>query len=183
MRGAALGSVVGTERGPAPTAVADQSARSYNASEMEAGIAQAHSARPASPPGIPATGPLRRGLRRAQLLVSGAVAVFLGLLPHILHHVGPLAGAALFAGVAGSLLFGAIGLVAAIPFLLRLHRRSGNWRVPAATLALFVAMFSLSAFVIGPVISGEGDGDGGAPARSADPSTAGNSDSGHAAHH
>ncbi len=79
---------------------------------------------------------------------------FIGLLPHVLHHVGPLAGAALLAGAAGTALFAAIGFVASIPFLLRVHRRFGTWRAPAIALALFAAMFSLSSFVIGPAISG-----------------------------
>ena len=92
--------------------------------------------------------------RRAAAFVSSAVAAVLGVLPHVLHHVGPLAGAALLAGTAGTVLFGAIGLVAAIPFLLRVHRRCGNWRVPAALLALFAVVFSISAFVVGPAISG-----------------------------
>ena len=96
--------------------------------------------------------------------VLGAVLAawggFVGLLPHVLHHVGPLAGAALLAGVTGRALFGAIGFVAAIPFLRRLHRRFGTWKAPAAALVLFAAAFSLSSFVIGPAIS-EGD----APAR------------------
>ena len=104
-------------------------------------------------------GLFRRGLRRAWLVVSGFAAAILGLLPHVLHHAGPLAGAALFAGLGGSLLFGALGLVAAVPFLLRLRRRTGDWRVPAAALALFAAVFSLSTFVIGPQISGSGDDD------------------------
>ena len=95
---------------------------------------------------------------RATAVVSSALAVLLGLAPHVLHHAGPLAGAALLAGTGGSLLFGAIGLVAAIPFLLRVHRRCGNWRVPGALLALFAVMFSISAFVIGPAISGESSG-------------------------
>lgn len=125
---------------------------------------------------------VRRGLRRVQLLVSGAIAVFLGLLPHVLHHVGPLAGAALFAGVAGSLLFGAIGLVAAIPFLLRVHRRSGSWRMPAAALALFAVMFSISTFLIGPAIGGDGTGESGGASQSESPTPTGD-DSGHAAHH
>ena len=80
---------------------------------------------------------------------------FVGLLPHVLHHVGPLAGAALLAGAAGRALFAAIGFVAAIPFLLRLHRRFRTWRAPALALAVFAAMFSLSSFVIGPAIAGE----------------------------
>lgn len=111
------------------------------------------------------------------MAVSAGAAGFLGLLPHVLHHVGPLAGAALFAGVGGSLLFGAVGLVAAIPFLLRVRRRCGHWRTPALLLVLFAAIFSLSAFVFGPAISGAGGGDG-------DPAvTAPQQVRGHEAHH
>ncbi len=91
---------------------------------------------------------------RAAAVISSAVAAILGIAPHVLHHAGPLAGAALLAGTAGALLFGAIGLVAAIPFLLRVRRRCGNWRVPGALLALFAAVFSISTFVIGPALSG-----------------------------
>ena len=99
--------------------------------------------------------PVRRTLRvRAAGLVSSAVAAVLGIAPHVLHHAGPLAGAALLAGTGGALLFGAIGLVAAIPFLLRVHRRCGNWHVPAGLLALFAIVFSISTFVAGPAISG-----------------------------
>lgn len=92
---------------------------------------------------------------------SGLVALwggFIGLLPHVLHHVGPLAGAALLAGAGGQALFAAIGFVAAVPFLLRLHRRFGGWRAPAIALAAFAAMFTLSSLVIGPAISGGGTG-------------------------
>ena len=121
--------------------------------------------------------------RRAWLALSAAWAVLLGLLPHVLHHVGPLAGAALFAGAGGSLLFGAIGLLAAIPFLLRLHHRYGNWRVPAATLALFAAIFSISTFAIGPTISGGGDADAGATTSQPANPPADNKEPGHAAHH
>ena len=98
---------------------------------------------------------------RAAALVSSTSAAVLGIAPHVLHHAGPLAGAALLAGTTGTLLFGAIGLVAAIPFLLRVHRRCGNWRVPAALLALFATVFSISTFVIGPAISGGNDERGG----------------------
>lgn len=103
------------------------------------------------------------GLSRRRLaarLWSGVLAgwgAFIGLVPHVLHHVGPLAGAALLAGVGGTLLFAAIGFVAAIPFLLRLYRRFGTWRAPVIALAVFAAMFSLSSFVIGPAISGGDD--------------------------
>ncbi|MEO8688358.1 MAG: hypothetical protein ABI611_09065 [Solirubrobacteraceae bacterium] len=104
--------------------------------------------------------------------------------PHVLHHAGPLAGAALLAGTGGALLFGAIGLVAAVPFLVRVHRRCGNWRVPGALLALFAAVFSISTFVIGPAISG-GEGDSGGTIKpstnSAPPVTP--AEEGHDAHH
>lgn len=93
--------------------------------------------------------------RRMWTAMSSVFAAVMGLAPHVLHHAGPLAGAALFAGIGGTLLFGAFGLVAAIPFLIRLRRRTGGWRIPAATLALFAAVFSLSAFVIGPAIGGD----------------------------
>lgn len=96
----------------------------------------------------------RTALARAWSVVLAVWGGFVGLLPHVLHHVGPLAGAALLAGAAGTLLFAAIGFVAAIPFLLRLHRRFRTWRAPAIALAIFAAMFSLSSFVIGPAISG-----------------------------
>jgi hypothetical protein len=88
---------------------------------------------------------------------SGPLALwggFIGLLPHVLHHIGPLAGAALLAGAGGQALFAAIGFIAAVPFLLRLHRRFGSWRAPALALAVFAAMFALSSLVIGPAISG-----------------------------
>jgi hypothetical protein len=45
--------------------------------------------------------------------------------PHVLHHIGLLAGTALVAGAAGTTFFGLLGLVAAIPLLLRLKRRFG----------------------------------------------------------
>jgi peptidoglycan/LPS O-acetylase OafA/YrhL len=97
---------------------------------------------------------------RLQRLWGALVAAWgglIGLLPHILHHVGPLAGAAILAGATGRALFAVIGFVAAIPFLRRLHRRFATWKAPAIALAIFAAMFSLSSFVIGPAISSAGD--------------------------
>lgn len=118
---------------------------------------------------------------RARLGISAAGAALLGLAPHVLHHAGPLAGAALFAGVGGSLLFGVLGFLAAIPFLLRLHRRHQSWRAPALALALMAVVFSLSTFVVGPAITGA-DQSNPAPAGQAAP---GNSaqESAHEAHH
>jgi hypothetical protein len=54
----------------------------------------------------------------------------------------------------GTLIFGLLGLAASVPVLLRLKRRFGAWWAPALGLAVFAAMFSVSAFVIGPAISG-----------------------------
>ena len=87
----------------------------------------------------------------------GAIGLAMGLVPHILHHIGFLAGTAVVAGSGGTALFGGLGFIFSIPFLLRLRRRFGTWRAPAIGLLIFAIMFSLSAFVIGPAISGAGD--------------------------
>lgn len=79
----------------------------------------------------------------------------MGLLPHLLHHLGPLVGTALVAGTGGTILFAALGLVASIPFLLQLRRRFNNWVAPGIALAVFAATFSITTFLIGPLISGE----------------------------
>lgn len=129
------------------------------------------------------TTPSSRTLReRTAAIVSSAVAAILGVAPHVLHHAGPLAGAALLAGTAGTLLFGVIGLIAAIPFLLRVHRRCGNWRVPAVLLATFAAMFSLSAFVIGPAITNSGS-DNAKPTPTQPAAPGAPAKTGHDAHH
>lgn len=86
--------------------------------------------------------------------VTGVVGAILGIAPHVLHHVGLLAGTAVLAGAGGTALFGLVGLIASIPMLLRLRRRFGTWRAPAIALGVFTAMFALSAFVIGPAIGG-----------------------------
>jgi hypothetical protein len=86
--------------------------------------------------------------------VVAAVGFLMGLLPHVLHHVAFLAGTALVAGTGGTLVFGLLGLAASVPMLVRLHRRFGTWVAPAIGLAVFAAMFALSALVIGPAISG-----------------------------
>lgn len=91
-------------------------------------------------------------VRRLWVGISSAGAVVLGVAPRALHHVGLFAGA-LFAGVGGSLVFGAIGFLASVPFLLRVHRRTGTWRMPMVLLALFAVVFSISTFVIGPAIT------------------------------
>ena len=92
--------------------------------------------------------------------MSGVVGVVVGLTPHVLHHVGLLAGTALVAGSGGTALFAAVGLVASVPLLLRLHKRFGNWRAPALALVLSTALFLFSAFVLGPLISGQTENPG-----------------------
>ena len=86
--------------------------------------------------------------------MTAAIATVMGLAPHVLHHIGLFAGAAFVVGVGGNLLFGAAGLLLSIPLLRRLHRRFGTWKAPAVAVAVFTVMFSISAFVVGPAISG-----------------------------
>lgn len=109
--------------------------------------------------------PVTRG--RGLGAVRDAVVAFLGsvlaIVPHVLHHIGLLAGAAFLTGAGGNALFYALGMVASIPMLSRLHRRFGSWRAPVIAIGAFTAVFSLSAFVIGPAISGAGDDLGRSP--------------------
>lgn len=95
---------------------------------------------------------------RVSSAVLGAWGALTGVAPHVLHHVGPLAGAAFLAGAGGQLLFAGIALVVSIPFLLRIHRRFRTWVAPAIALIVMAGMFSLSTFVIGPAISGSDTG-------------------------
>lgn len=103
---------------------------------------------------VPAGPDVRGRLHALWHTMVAAVGLVMGLLPHVLHHIGLLAGTALVAGSGGTALFGALGLVASIPMLVRLYRRFGSWVAPVLGLLVFAAMFSLSAFVIGPAISG-----------------------------
>jgi hypothetical protein len=95
-----------------------------------------------------------RPLRGVRGAITGLMSGMLGLTPHVLHHVAFLAGTAVVAGSGGTALFGGLGLAAAVPLLIRMHRRSGTWRAPTIALAAFTLTFALSAFVIGPAISG-----------------------------
>lgn len=87
--------------------------------------------------------------------LTALVAGVMGLLPHLLHHVGLLGGAVLVSGATGNVLFGILGLVLSLPLLRRLYRRFGTWKAPALALGIFAVMFSISAFVVGPAISSD----------------------------
>lgn len=90
--------------------------------------------------------------RRGRWSVGAVLGAAMGLAPHLLHHVGLLAGTALLAGVAGTVLFGVLGLAAMLPMLLRLRRRFSNWWAPGIVLAVFAAMFAVSTLLIGPAL-------------------------------
>lgn len=87
-------------------------------------------------------------VRQLGMAAASVGAALVGVTPHVLHHAGPLAGAALFAGLSGTLLFGALGLMAATPLLLTLRRRSGSSRKPATVLALFTTLFAVSSVAV-----------------------------------
>lgn len=124
---------------------------------MDGPVTRVLSRRAEAPPAgpLPPTGWLTRVRQRAWATVTGAVGLVSGVAPHVLHHVGPIAGAALLTGTGGSVLFGVLGFVVSVPFLLRLRRRFGSWRAPTIALVVFAAMFTLSTLVIGPAIRGD----------------------------
>jgi hypothetical protein len=73
----------------------------------------------------------------------------------VLHHVGPLAGAAILAGTGGRILFFVIGLALTTPMLIRLYHRFGTWAAPAIAVAVFVVTYTVSSLYLGPLITGE----------------------------
>ena len=86
-------------------------------------------------------------------LWGGIVAFFgvvTGVAPHVLHHVGPLAGAALLGGFGGQVLFFALGLALSVPLLLRLYRRFGTLVAPAVAVVAFADIFTFSSVVVAP---------------------------------
>lgn len=95
-----------------------------------------------------------RSLKTAWDTFRAGVGAVLGLVPHVLHHVGLLAGSALLTGVAGNLALFGVGLALSIPLLRRLYRHFHGWAAPAVAVVVFAALYAVSAFVIGPAISG-----------------------------
>ncbi|HLF42985.1 MAG TPA: hypothetical protein VJA46_05595 [Acidimicrobiia bacterium] len=90
-------------------------------------------------------------LRHAGTAAWGTVS---GVAPHVLHHVGPLAGAAVLAGTAGRVLFFLIGLAVAAPMLIRLYRRFRTWAAPAIAVAVFALTYTVSSLYLGPLLTG-----------------------------
>lgn len=103
--------------------------------------------------GSSAEGVADRQRRTVWTVLSGGLGGILGLAPHVLHHIGPLVGTALVAGAGGTALFGVLGLLASVPMLVKLRRRFSNWWAPGIALGVFAAMFLISSFVVGPLIS------------------------------
>ncbi len=102
---------------------------------------------------------------------TGLLAIWAGVTgaaPHVLHHVGPLAGTAIVAGAGGRVVFGAVGFVATIPPVRRLRRRTGGWRAPGLALAAFATVFTFSTVVIGPAVIGPNAAGPAAPAADVD---------------
>lgn len=116
-------------------------------------------------PNVPEPTVPRGRVAAARDTASAVVGAILGLVPHVLHHVGLVAGAALVTGAAGNALFFLVGLGFSVPLLLRLYRRFSSWWAPTIAVAVFAGLFTLSATVIGPAITGQsGTGDEPPPA-------------------
>ena len=129
--------------------------------EGSAVLLAARSAGPVPAAPVPAAGSGTLGRVWSGFLAG--IGALLGLVPHLLHHIGFLVGAAAVTGVVGSVVLGALGLVLSVPFLLGLSRRFHTWHAPAIALVLLAGMFALSAFVIGPAITGTGEAAAPAP--------------------
>ena len=99
------------------------------------------------------------------------MAAISGIAPHVLHHVGPLAGTALIAGTAVPIVFGIAGFAISVPMLLRLRHRFGSWLAPAMASGVFVVVYLFSSLVVGPALTGSSVGDPSpTPASTAPPS-------------
>ena len=102
---------------------------------------------------VTAATPWRARAAVAWAATRATFGALLGLAPHVLHHVGFLAGAALLTGVVGNTVLYAAGMLLSIPMLNRLRKRFGTWKAPALGAIAFTSLFTLSAFVIGPALN------------------------------
>ncbi|MHA6512757.1 hypothetical protein [Tessaracoccus sp. Z1128] len=109
------------------------------------------------------------------------LGALMGLAPHVMHHIGFLAGAALLTGFLGNTLLYVVGLALSIPLLRRLHRRFSTWKAPAIGIAVFTGLFALSAFVIGPLFNPATSSEQDTPTPAASASASGTED--HEGHH
>lgn len=100
------------------------------------------------------SGSSRSHLEAARDAAGAALGTVMGIIPHVLHHIGLLAGAALVTGTTGNVVFLVVGLLFSVPLLRRIHRRFRTWVAPVVAVGVFAALFSVSAFVIGPALSG-----------------------------
>lgn len=80
---------------------------------------------------------------RVRFTLAGTGAAVLGVVPHMLRHVGRPAGAALLASASGGLLFGALGFVGAVPMLRGLRRLIGSWHIAGGVLGVMAGLFVL----------------------------------------
>lgn len=110
--------------------------------------------------------------------VRAGVGVVLGIVPHVMHHIGLLAGAALLTGVWGNGVLYVVGLLLSIPLLRRIHARFRTVWAPAVGVAAFTTLFAVSAFIIGPAISGAAAGSS-TPDRVPGPTVTSNEHAGH----
>lgn len=120
----------------------------------------------------------RARLRSAWAATRAGLGSLLGLVPHVMHHIGIVAGTALLAGFWGNAALYVLGLVLSIPMFKRLHRRYGSIAAPILGISIFTALFLFSTLVLGPAINGVGS----APTAPA-PSSSSAVESGHATHH
>ncbi|MCA0252768.1 MAG: hypothetical protein LCH76_10870 [Actinobacteria bacterium] len=114
------------------------------------------STEPAPDPEGPDHQPVRSAWRTAWAGIRAGLGALLGLAPHVMHHIGLIAGAALLTGALGNSLLYAVGLVLSVPLLNRLRRRYNTWKAPILGVAVFTVLFGLSTFVIGPLFNPTG---------------------------
>ena len=106
-------------------------------------------------PAEPAGGGARSLLGTAWAGARATVGALMGLAPHVMHHVGFLAGAAILTGFLGNAVLYVAGLLLSIPLLRRIHRRFATWTAPAIGVVSFSTLFLISTLVLGPLFNPE----------------------------
>lgn len=111
---------------------------------------------PATPAGNLAAAPRRSAVGALWAGTRATVGALMGLAPHVMHHIGLLAGAALLTGALGNSILYTVGLLLSIPLLNRLRHRFNTWKAPILGVAAFTVLFGISTFVVGPLINPAG---------------------------